>query len=191
MHKRVSGHGGAFRVLAPIYPYSFDPSLLPLRPMEWPVFWSTLRPVPFRNTTTYQVVKTDKGAKNINARVAPTTTPILNPAEGYFTVNDNDFTTGRAVLHIGDYELISHLDFAVGVGVNATAANIAAAVSKLPGFTGQNVGPVVHVFYDAGPMDVVEFRAAFNGMVTNFTTFVPDNGQLAMGSPSIVAPLLA
>jgi len=181
MHKRVSAHGGPFTTLVRTYPYGTDPEILPTRPGQ---------PPPLRNTITQQVIWTDKGATLNNARMVPGTPPLtVEAASGMFLVADNNFTTGRAALLLGDFALVSNIDYAVGGGVAATAINIAAAINRLPGFFATFIGPVVTVGYDAGPADVVEFRAVYYGSHTNFA-LNPDTGELHTGSPFVGPPLI-
>ena len=135
MHKRVSAHGGPFTTLVRTYPYGTDPEILPTRPGQ---------PPPLRNTITQQVIWTDKGATLNNARMVPGTPPLtVEAASGMFLVADHNFTTGRAALLLGDFALVSNIDYAVGGGAAATAINIAAAINRLPGFFATFIGPVV------------------------------------------------
>ncbi|MBV6342825.1 hypothetical protein [Candidatus Magnetobacterium casense] len=103
-------------------------------------------------------------------------------------------------MHLGNFILISNVDFLVGMNVNATAVNLATAISRLPDFAATVVGPVVSVTY--GPtMDEVEFWALHLGTrynlecnpVDSFITSSPSIGGFSFmnfGSPSIGAPAL-
>lgn len=137
------------------------------------------------NTVEFNVISTE-GGQNINANLA---TGPAGPtaATGEFTVADNDFTTGAAILFLGENKIISDIDFIPGVGVDDTATAIAAAISRLPGFSATSNGALVMVEWE-GSFDEVEFYARHYGTKTNFSTFVPDNNFFAMGRPYISAP---
>jgi len=115
---------------------------------------------------------------------------VIFPALGQFTVANNNFGTGRAVLVIGNYRLISNIDFIPGGGAPATAAAIAVAIGRLPGFAAIPAGADVLVGYQSGPADEISFRAEHYGTVINFDPFVPANELLAAGSPNIEPPAL-
>jgi len=142
--------------------------------------------IPTPRTTVDQGVVV-KGGTNRNARITGTAPPVGQTA--VFTVADNDFTTGRAEVHIGNVRLLSVLDFVIGAGVNNTATNIATAISTLEDFVAVAVGAVVTVTY-LPPMDEVTFRVAHYGTVTNFTPLVPATGFMtSTGDPVIGPPL--
>ena len=168
--------GGTFATrLVRTYPYGTDPALPGL----------IGAPTPIRNTMRFGVITGEGGyAKNgwMNAGAAG---PI--PSAGEFTVADNDFTTGIALLVLGEYKLIANVDFIPGIGVNATATAVAAAISRLPGFGATSNGPLVQVTWD-GPVDEVEFYAIHYGTVVNFDPFDPVTGFIGMGRPAISAP---
>jgi len=103
-----------------------------------------------------------------------------------FTVASNNFATGRAVIRLGDDEIVAGTDYIPGVGVNDTAIVIAAAINNLPGFAAVAVVAAVNITY-AG-LARVEFRAFHYGTVTNFTPLVPTTGYMTFGTPAIAAP---
>jgi hypothetical protein len=106
------------------------------------------------------------------------------PASGSFTVNDNDFTTGRAEIILGNYSIVSNVDFYPGINVAATAANIVLAISGiLPGFRADRIGAVVTVYYDDGSANDVDFRVVHLGEKVNFNALSPSTGLLQFGSP--------
>jgi hypothetical protein len=80
-------------------------------------------------------------------------------------------------------------DYAVGADEDATAANIAAAINTLPGWTATSALHVVTVTNDHQADDVV-FEVHHYGTIVNFTTLTPDQGFLALGNPTIGPPLL-
>lgn len=104
------------------------------------------------------------------------------------TVADNDFTN-RAEIILGNYVLISNIDYAIGGGVAATATNIAAAISLLPEFSASALGAVVSISY--GPtLSQVDFRVRHSAAIYNFTTLVPDTGIMTLGAPIILPPTI-
>lgn len=179
MHKRVSAPT-PFEILVGTYPHETEPDLSP-----------PLQPAHTRTAVLYGPVHTDGNAKIQNGLMAlnPPAVTIF-PALGTFTVADNNFTTGRAVLVLGEFRLISNIDFIPGGGAAATATAIAAAISRLTGYAAVPVGANVIVSYGSGPADQIDFKAEHYGTHTNFTTFVPADGILAFGSPDIEPPLL-
>lgn len=168
--------GGTFATrLVRTYPHGTDPALPGLIGM----------PTPIRNTVRFGVITGEGGSfKNgwMNAGFAGVT-----PSTGQFTVADNDFTTGITLLVLGEYQLIANVDYIPGVGVNATATAVAAAIARLPGFGATANGADVEVTWE-GPIDEVDFYSIHYGIIENFTPFVPATGFLGMGRPSISAP---
>jgi len=132
--------------------------------------------------------QSDAGAQtSANARLTLGPTG-LTPSHGEITVADNDFTTGRAEVRLGNYYLLSNLDFIPGVNANATAVALAAAISLLPGYVATaNLNVVLVQFGNTA--DTPEFVVRFLGARTNFT-LSPDNGHLHVGNPAIGAPLV-
>ena len=105
-----------------------------------------------------------------------------------FDVNDNDFTD-RAVIILGDYELVSQIDYLVAGAAAGTATNIAAAINNLPGFTATPSTTAVTITREPA-LERVEFRVLHHGAVTNFDTLVPATGFMEPGTPAISAPTL-
>lgn len=159
------------------HPYGTDPALPGLQGHP-NVIIETLR----------SRVVAKEGCVNINADldVGPAG---VSPATGSFTVADNDFTTGAAILTLGLHQLISNIDFIPGVTEVLTAAAIVTAINRLQGFTAIANGALVMVTW-GGSLDEVEFYAIHYGTKVNFTPFVPDNGYFAMGRPFVTAPEL-
>lgn len=180
MHRRVHGPP-AFEMLVRTYPTGTIPDASP-----------PLLPAPLRNTVTSGPVHFDRSAQLQIGRfgVDPAGPPPITPATGQITVANNDFSTGRAFILLGDFKLISNIDFIPGANVNATAVAIAAAVSNLPGYTGTPAGAVVQIDYLTGPSDQITLGVRHYGSVVNFTPLVPATGEMAVGWPRIGPPLL-
>ena len=174
MVKRNQG-GASKTLLVRSYPYGTDPaSPLPM-------------PTPSRTAVTLGAMS--RNGRRSNGRVSDSALGGT-PVNGTFVVADNDFSTGRAVIHVGDYEVVSNVDFAPGVGVNQTATAVAAAINRLPGFAAVAAVATVSVTWSDGPFDEVDFYALHFGTHTNFTPFTPATGLMAVGRPTIVAPLI-
>ena len=147
-------------------------------------------PPRLREAITYQPINTnwDGGvhANHVNGSflgaIAPKTADV--------TVDDNDFSTGVALLILGDFELASNVDYAIGGSTTLTAVNIAAAITGLPGFSATNVGAVITIEFSTGPASEVEFRVSHRGTVTNFTPLDPTTGFMDNGAPAVSAPVL-
>jgi len=110
------------------------------------------------------------------------------PATATLTVADDDHTTGYAYIYIGDYQLVADVDYVTGGGVNATATNIAAAISRLKDFSATALGAVVSI---DGPLgldgETWRFEGEYGGSKTNYT-LVPADGFLTSGDPHIGPP---
>lgn len=108
---------------------------------------------------------------------------LTNPPQrptGIVEVTDNGFQGTFASLYIGPYEIVSNRDYVVGGGAGATATNIAAAISNLPGYDAIAAGAVITVEGPEGAVgDRLRFRAAYRGGAKNFTfTFVSEDEKL-------------
>lgn len=165
--KRILPHGVAFTTLHGVLEYGSDPSD------------DRLQPPPKHLSTVTSQTMSPQGERDFIALVGP----------GYaaqtasLVVADNDFSD-RAVIILGDYELISNVDYLVGGGVVATATAIAAAIDLLPEFTAQGVGATVNITREPS-MERVEFRVLHLGAVTNFTPLVPVDGWMDPGAPDV------
>jgi len=180
MHRRVHAPT-PFRVLVGTYPHHTEPDRSP-----------PLQPAHTRTAVLYGPIHKDGYAQIQNGLI--NTNPVAPftpyPAVGQFTVADNNFTTGRAILVLGNYRLISNIDFIPGGGAAATALAIAAAIDRLPGFDALAAGINVVVGYYSGSADEIDFRAEHYGTVVNFTPFIPPTGEMFTGSPNIEPPVL-
>jgi len=113
------------------------------------------------------------------------------PELGGIVIADNDFSTGRAAILLGDYKLISNIDFIPGINIAATAVELAAVINRLTGFFAV-AGPTgVEFGWGSGPIDEVTLRAIHYGTVTNFTPVLPVGGFMLEGRPARTAPLLS
>lgn len=109
----------------------------------------------------------------------------IQPETASFLVANNDFSTGRVEIILGDFTLISGVDFAIGASTILTAANIATAITNLTGFTAINDGTAtVTITFDIGTAHIIDFRINQYGTVVNMTTLTPDNNYMALGSPA-------
>lgn len=115
-----------------------------------------------------------------------TTPPVPVRATGTITVASNTFT-GPTTLQLGAFLITSGQEFAIGGGVNATATNLAAAISNLPGYAASPLGAVVTVTGLVGPIGNVAAFWAGGSNPQNFT-FSPTNGAMSGAEPSIGAP---
>ena len=109
----------------------------------------------------------------------------IQPETCSLLVNNNDFSGGRVEIILGDYHVISGVDFEVGLSAIATAGNIAAAITNLTGFTAINDGTAtVTIGFDIGTAYIVDFSVNQYGTVVNLTTITPADGGMALGSPA-------
>jgi len=118
---------------------------------------------------------------------------LVNPPQrptGQVTVANNAFVGTSASLLLGLYELVSNRDYVVGGGAAATAANLAIAISNLPGYDAVAAGPTITVEGPPGTSgDALRFRAVYRGGSQNFTfTFVGDEGKLGYVANNPVQP---
>lgn len=114
------------------------------------------------------------------------------PQVGSITVLDNDYSSGRCVLTVGDYQLTMGVEINPGnpAAVNDGAAGIAAAVNRLPGFTASAALAVVTVTYVSDVNATVPFSVQHNGTVVNLSLTPGVNVRaLAHGIPALGAPI--
>ena len=175
MWRRVRSNG-AIKMLTGLYPHGPDP--------VWPGLFG--RPLPRFNAVSMGIVT--KGQVNQPGRM--TTAPTgATACHGTLVVADNDFSTGRVELVLGNYRLINSIDYQVGLAAANTATNLAAAISLYQGFAATALGITVTIVA-AATADEIDFRALHYGTKVNFTPLTPDAGILALGSPQISAPVL-
>lgn len=141
--------------------------------------------VPLHQTRKDQVIKTG-GYRGTRFGVMPSSSAAQTAS---LRVINNNFGTGRAVILLGDSEIISHIDFQPGNSVNTTATAIAAAISKLPSFAAVAAVNVVNITY-LPAQDVVTFEVRHLGTIINFDSVTPSTGSMAPGVPGITGPVL-
>lgn len=107
-----------------------------------------------------------------------------------FTVNSiAGMATGSLNIKLGNFILVSGVDFIPGADVNAAAANITAAINRLAPFTAANPAapsPDVTLTYEGTGR--ITFSIVHSGAVANLNTIVPANGYMAAGSPTVGPP---
>jgi len=109
----------------------------------------------------------------------------IQPETASLLVANNDFSGGRVEIILGDFAVISGVDYAIGATAILTAANIAAAITNLTGFTAINDGSAtVSIWFDIGTAHVIDFNVHHYGIVENLTTITPTDGEMALGSPA-------
>jgi len=172
-NKGVKSAGG-FKMLLNTYPYGTDPAVPGVLG----------RPRPNRKTVTQGPILSDAGALGNGMMITPNTGPVQ--ATGSFKVADNTFP-GTAELIMGDYRLINNFDYLIGAAAADTATNIAAAISRVPGFSATALVDVVTVNY-IHAADDTEFRAIQHSTVLSFTLFT-GNGYLTKGVPVAGPPV--
>lgn len=163
---------GDFKMLVGIVPYGGNPAI--------PGVLGT--PVKKRTTVTLGPILTNAGAVGNG-----TMHHVHTDATGSFTVADNTFP-GPVELVLGDYHIFNSFDYLVGAAAADTAANIAAAICKLPGFSATSLLAVVTVKSTA-QADDIEFRAHQHSTVDAFNAFT-GSGYLVKGLPVAGPPII-
>lgn len=125
---------------------------------------------------------------------------------GLIEVDDNDFSTGRCVLTLGegsqDYpepnattfdgreiEIVSGLHYLPGATTALTAIELAAAIALLPGYTASVLGSVVTVGYVSDVNAAVPFHVLHYGEIVNLL-LTPEEHYLTHGTPAMGPPIL-
>jgi hypothetical protein len=126
---------------------------------------------------------------NVHGRLVGASADATAHSGGALTIANNAFAD-RVVIIIGPYEVISNIDYAIGVDEDATAVNLAASISNLPGFTATAVLHTVTIRYWGPGFEPVAFRVVHTGTATNFDPVNPATGFLAPGLPIIAAPVI-
>jgi len=109
----------------------------------------------------------------------------IQPETASLLVANNDFSGGRVEIVLGDFTIVSGVDYAVAATAILTAANIAAAITNMTGFTAINDGSAtVSIWFDIGTAHIVDFSVNHYGILENLTTITPADGEMALGSPA-------
>lgn len=177
--KQGRNHGQPFTCLVGNFPYGSYPD------HNMPIYQN---PPPNRQAITHQIVSV--GDRRVNAQnYVALIDGAIAPKVASLTVDDNDFTTGTAVITLGDYTLTSGVDYVPGGTTAVTAANIAAAISTLPGFTATvPAGSQVDIEYVYGPANQVDFSITYYGTILNFDPVDPTDGFMGNGGPNFAPP---
>lgn len=165
---------GGFKMMAPTPVGYWDPSQagMPTKPVR-----------PAHRTVTSGVIMDSKGALT-NGMMTGTS---FAQATGHFEVVDNTFADPVELI-IGDYHLFNSVDYAIAGTKAATATNIAAVISKLPGFSATAALAVVTVLC-SHQADDTDFRALHHGATLTLSNFT-GSGYLTKGVPYAGPPVL-
>lgn len=166
---------GGFKMLAPAPVGYWDPSQagMPPKPPR-PTYW----------TVTSGVIMADNGAVT-NGMMTGTS---FAPATGTFKVVDNTFAA-TVELIIGDYHIFNSTDYAIAGTAALTAANIAATISLLPGFSATASDLAVVTVRCSHQADGTDFRALHYGATLTLSEFT-GFGYLTKGVPYAGPPVL-
>ena len=172
---------GEVKLLVGTTPRAFDPTL--------PGVLGS--PLKNRSTVTITPILMS-GGRGVVGRLTPVVPGVTpNAATGMITVVDNDFTTGSAEVILGDYHLLSYIDFYPDAILANTAIALAAAINRFPGFRASISAPgVVLVRGEPGDDDQIVFEARYFGTKTNFA-LSPTSGFFTVGSPVLGPPVLS
>jgi hypothetical protein len=170
--------GPAFTMHVPVHPHATDPSQ---------TVKAIGQPAPLRQTVTFSWVKRGLG-HGLVARMNAPGGPVA--ATAAITVIQANCVPGEHLIRVGQYELRPGVDFAVGANDIALAANLAAAILALQGFSGVSDGidtvtvttTVAHS--DEHRIEVVEWGAA-----SAFALAATEKpGYMTQGDPSPYPP---
>lgn len=179
--KQGRNHGQPFTCLVGNFPYGSYPD------HNMPVYQN---PPPNRQAITHQVLSVGDARVNAQNHIGRIGGAI-SPKVASLVVADDDFTTGIAVIFLGDYTLTSDVDYVTGGGAAVTAANLAAAIDTLPGFNATvSAGTQVDIEYVIGPANQVDFSVVYYGTIENFTPVTPTTGEMGNGGPNFDAVTL-
>lgn len=165
---------GGFKMAAPVPVGYWDPSQagMPAKPLK-----------PSFRTVTQGVIMDVSGAL-ANGMMTGTN---FSQATGTFEVVDNTFADPVELI-LGDYHIFNSVDYAIGAAAANTATNIAAVISKLPGFSATAALAVVTVLCTHQADDTV-FRALHHGTTLTLSNFT-GSGYLTKGVPYVGPPVL-
>jgi len=121
--------GPAFTTHVPVHPFGTDPSQTSKAKGQ---------PAPIRETVTQSWVKRGNGSGLVGRMFNEGLTTVAADAE--IVVTQANVTPGTHIIKVGPYELRPAVDFVVGGNDIALAANLAAAIAALPGYTATSDG---------------------------------------------------
>jgi hypothetical protein len=181
VEKYSKGTGPAFAQHVPVHPHGTDPSQN---------IKAIGQPAVLRQTERFTWIRRGNGS-GFNGRMNNATVPASADAE--IVVTQANAVPGTHLIRVGDFELRPGVDFAIGAGDAALAANLAAAILALPGYTGATDGvDTVTIGTTSGHGDqhrveVIEWGAAsaFALTATNL------EGIMDVGDPTPAAPEFA
>lgn len=171
--------GPAFTAHAPCHPWGTDPSMTNKAQGQ---------PAPTRQTFTFSWINKGNGSGQTGRMRG-----AITPATAEIAVVQANCVPGEHSIRVGPYELRPAVDFAVGAGDVALAANLAAAIDALPGFNGATDGvDTVTITTTTGHgndtrMEVLEWGAASAFVLTA----TDRTGFMDRGAPGAGAPLIA
>lgn len=171
--------GPSFTVMAPCHPFGTDPSktnkLLG-------------QPAPTRQTVTFSWIRKGNGSAQMGRMSG-----AINPASAAITVTQANVTPGTHRIRVGSFELLPAVDFAVGANDIALAANLATAISALPGFSAESNGvDTVTITTTRGHGDDTRIEVLEFGAASAFALAATDRtGFMDRGAPAPGAPLIA
>ena len=174
---RKYSSGPSFTIHTPCHPWGTDPSMSNKAQGQ---------PAPTRQTYTFSWINKGNGSGQTGKMRGG-----IAPASAIITVVQANVTPGTHSIRVGPYELRPAVDFAVGANDIALAANLAAAISALPGFGAVSDGvDVVTIGTTSGHgndtrIEVLEWGAASAFALTTDRTGFMDRGAPAPGAPLI------
>jgi len=174
--------GPSFTMHVPVHPFGTDPSQ---------TIKAIGQPPVIRQTEEFQWITRGNGSGLVG--LMTNVTAVGTPAEATVTVVQANCVPGEHLIRVGKFELRPAVDFAVGVNDIALAANLAAAILALSGYTAVSDGVdtvTIGTTTDNGSdheIEVVEWGAA-----SAFTVGALQRaGYMDRGDPTPEAPTFA
>lgn len=135
------------------------------------------------------LVLKDPGHEGISTKMGMLTGNPAN-ATGDVQITSNTFTD-RAILYLGEYEIVSGVHWTVGGSIAASAAALATYIDSLPEYSATD--DTVDTVTITGPFgpdgNYIRFEATYEGAVANFV-LAPATGTLDSASPTFGPPTL-
>ena len=173
--------GPSFTMHVPVHPFGTDPSQTSK---------AAGQPSPIRQTEEFQWITRGNGSGLVGL-MTNAVGPGNPPATATITVVQANCNPGDHLIRLGEFELRPGVDFAVGANDIALAANLAAAVLALPGYTGVTDGiDTVTVTTNNGHGDDHVIEVVEWGAASAFTVGALEvDGYMDRGDPEPEAPL--